>query len=130
VIYASGATKGIVGAFEVSGLTVAKPSSLWKRYNKGTGLTKLEFDDYFGGVSTGYAICIGKTWKIHDPISLKRLRELSVGFRPPQSYHYWNLNELLRISGQRFLSQESRRGSGDVLRSVADGDKRKSVRSK
>lgn len=109
VIYASGATKGMVGAFEVSGVTAAAPSSIWRKYNGGSGLTKQEFDRYFAKVSVGYAIRIGKFWKIQEPVTLHTLRKRRAGFRPPQSYHYWKLDELLQISGEALSSRVKNR---------------------
>ena len=105
VVYASGATKGMVGAFEVEGVTAAAPNSIWRKYNGGSGLTKQSFDRYFADVSVGYAIRIGKCWRIHEPVPLKTLRKRRAGFRPPQSYHYWNLDELLQISGESLSSR-------------------------
>jgi predicted transcriptional regulator len=99
VIYASGSTKGIVGAFEVAGVTEAAPRNIWRRHNGGSGLAKKEFDRYFAGADKGYAIQIGKLWKHPFPISLGTLRRRRVGFRPPQGYHYWQRADLLRVGG-------------------------------
>lgn len=112
VVYESGATKGIVGAFEVADLTVAAPNSIWRKFNGGTGLSKREFESYFNGVSVGYAIRIGKLWKLPEPVRLKTLRKRHAGFRPPQSYHYWNLDELLQVGGDTFSKQIGGRGRG------------------
>jgi predicted transcriptional regulator len=109
VVYASGATKGIVGAFEVAGVTAAAPGSIWRKFNGGSGLTKRGFDSYFAGASVGYAIRIGKRWKIQEPVPLNTLRKRRAGFRPPQSYHYWKLDELLQISGEAFSSRVNNR---------------------
>ena len=105
VVYASGATKGMVGAFEVAGVTAAAPSSIWRKHNGGSGLSKCEFDGYFAGASVGYAICIGRLWRLPEPVLLNTLRKRRAGFRPPQSYHYWNLDELLRVGGEVFSSR-------------------------
>jgi len=99
VVYASGSTMAIVGAFEVAGVTQATPKYIWRKYNGGSGLKKVEFDQYFAGKKKGYAIQIGRRWKLPCPISLKTLRLLNRGFRPPQSYHYWKLDELLNLGG-------------------------------
>ncbi len=109
VVYASGTTKGMVGAFEVVGVTAASPSSIWRKFNGGSGLTKQGFDSYFAGASVGYAIRIGKRWKIQEPVPLNTLRKRRAGFRPPQSYHYWKLDELLQISGEAFSSRVKNR---------------------
>lgn len=105
VIYASGATKGIVGAFEVAGVTVASPPQIWRKHNGGSGLGKKEFERYFAGVSIGYAIRIGKLWKHPAPVLLGTLRKRKNGFRPPQSYHYWKRDDLLRVGGKELLSR-------------------------
>jgi predicted transcriptional regulator len=109
VVYASGATKGMVGAFEVAGVTAAAPSSIWRKFKGGSGLTKQGFDNYFAGATVGYAIRIGKRWKIQEPVPLNTLRKRRAGFRPPQSYHYWKLDELLQISGEAFSSRVKNR---------------------
>jgi predicted transcriptional regulator len=105
VIYASGITKGIVGAFEVEGVTTAAPRTIWRKHNGGSGLEKAEFDRYFDGVTVGHAIRIGKVWRLPSPVPLETLRKRQRGFRPPQSYHYWKLDELLRIGGPAFASR-------------------------
>lgn len=104
VIYASGSTKGIVGAFEVEGLTAASPLAIWRKHSGGSGLSKAEFERYFEGTDLGYAIRIGKLWKLPVLIPLGTLRKRRSGFRPPQSYHYWQLDDLLRMGGDLFSS--------------------------
>ncbi len=111
VIYASGTTKGIVGAFETKGVTAATPSYIWKRHNGGGGLTKKEFDSYFSDAAVGYAIQIGKVWKVPQPVSLHTLRKRRADFRPPQSYHYWKLDELLEIGGTALSSRVKHRAN-------------------
>lgn len=116
VIYASGMTKGIVGAFEVAGVTVATPQYIWRKHNGGSGLERDEFDRYFAGVTTGYAIRIGKLWKHPIPVLLETLRKRRVGFRPPQGYHYWQRDELLRVGGDGLPSRIKRGDGGTPCR--------------
>ncbi len=111
VVYASGITKGVVGAFEVAGVTVGAPSFIWRKHAAGTGLTKPEFNSYFNEVSVGYAIRIGKIWKNQEPVPLNTLRKRRAGFRPPQGYHYWKLDELLQIGGAALSSSVNSRSS-------------------
>ena len=113
VIYASGSTKGIVGAFEVKGVTTDSPLAIWREHNVGSGLTQPEFDRYYEGTDVGYAIRIGKLWQLPIPIPLGTLRKRRSGFRPPQSYHYWQLDDLLRMGGEVFSS-----GIGRTKRAV------------
>lgn len=111
VVYASGAVKGMVGAFDVASVVTAAPISIWRRYKNGIGLTKREFDDYFTGTTVGYAIRIGRLWKFAEPVALSTLRKRHAGFRPPQSYHYWNLQDLLLIGGDAVSSRIGDRAS-------------------
>ena len=112
VVYASGSTKGIVGAFDVAGVTAAAPGSLWRRYNGGSGLSKGEFDAYFAGASIGYAIKVGRCWRLAEPVPLQTLRKRRAGFRPPQSYHYWSLTDLLLVGGDALSSRMTSRNLG------------------
>jgi predicted transcriptional regulator len=117
VIYASGSTKGIVGAFEVEGVTTASPPAIWRKHNGGSGLSKADFDRYYEGTDVGYAIRIGKLWELPIPIPLGTLRKRRSGFRPPQSYHYWQLDDLLRMGGDMFSSGIGRtKGAAEVFR--------------
>lgn len=109
VVYASGGTKGIVGAFEVADLIAAAPSSIWRKFNGGTGLSKSEFDNYFTGAKVAYAIRVGKCWQLPQPVQLETLRKRRGGFRPPQSYHYWKEEELAAIGGIWFSQQIEKR---------------------
>ena len=111
VIYASGMTKGIVGVFEVAGVTVATPKHIWRRHNGGSGLTKKQFDAYFAGVATGYAILIGRLWKHPVPVPLSTLRKRRAGFCPPQGYHYWRRDDLLRVGGDGLPRRLSKPGN-------------------
>ena len=106
----------IVGGFEVAGVTEATPERIWRKHNAGTGLEKDEFDQYFIGKTTGFAIQIGRRWKLPYPISLKTLRQMRAGFRPPQSYQYWKVDELLSLGGKELSSQLPKTRSSKFLR--------------
>lgn len=112
VIYASGTTKGIVGAFEVLGVTAATPKHIWRKHNGGSGLSREDFYRYFAKASVGYAIRIGKLWKHPVPVLLGTLRKRQAGFHPPQNYHYWQRDDLLRVGGDGLPSRITRRGRG------------------
>lgn len=105
VVYASGAIKGLFGAFEVTGVTAGSPNHIWRKHNQGSGLTRDEFDRYFAAVEVGYAIRIGKLWRLPEPVPLPTLRSRRKGFRPPQSYQYWSLEDLLIVGGGAFASR-------------------------
>ena len=93
-IYESKTTKGIVGAVQVSSVTEATPSAIWKKFKQVGGITKKEFDEYYAGTDTAYAISIKKHRKLSAPISLQMLRQRCTGFHPPQCYHYRDIDQL------------------------------------
>lgn len=98
-VYESKGTKGIVGAFQVSSVTEATPSSIWKMFKQDGGITKKEFDEYYAGARTAYAISIKKHRKLPAPITLQMLRQRCTGFHPPQCYRYRDIDELVQFGG-------------------------------
>jgi hypothetical protein len=83
----------------------AAPNSIWRKHNGGSGLDKAEFDRYFEGAEVGHAIRLGKMWRLPSPVLLGTLRKSRAGFRPPQSYHYWKLDDRVRMGGDVFASR-------------------------
>jgi predicted transcriptional regulator len=113
IVYASGHTKALIGAFQVGELVARAPGTIWKRFGSATGLTKSAFDEYFSGAPTAFGITIAHTWKLATPVLLPALRKLRHGFRPPQGYHYLALGEVLEIGGATLI------GSHGELKSIA-----------
>ncbi len=97
IVYASGDTQALLGAFQVAKVVAASPCTIWKRFRTTTGLTKKEFDTYFSGRLTAYAIEVAHAWRLPVPICLPMLRKKRQGFRPPQSYHYLDAAAVLMI---------------------------------
>lgn len=85
VIYSSGPVSKIVGYFEVDGLDVAEPETLWKRYLPIAGVEAKEFASYFGATEQGVAIRIGRVFRLESPVPLQ---SVSAGAHPPQSFCY------------------------------------------
>lgn len=98
-VYVSSPVMALEGAFEVGEVVAATPSSIWRRYNGGSGLSKREFDAYFKGKKTAYAILINRFWRLPVPVRLAKLRKERNGFHPPQSYHYICKQAFTRIAG-------------------------------
>jgi predicted transcriptional regulator len=103
VVYASGETKALLGAFQIVRVVSGKPSTIWRRFSKSAGLARREFDEYFAGAETAYAIEIAHTWRLPTPVCLPMLREKKRGFRPPQGYHYLDFGTLSDIGGDALL---------------------------
>ena len=108
IVYASGKTKALLGAFQVKQVVVSTPNAIWRKYGSKTGLTKKEFDEYYSGSKTAFAIEIAHAWQLASPVCLQTLRKKREGFRPPQSYHYLDTNTVLNFGGAALLADQSR----------------------
>ena len=95
----------LVGAFQIADVIAAAPSTIWRRFGSKTGLTKIEFDSYFTGLETGFAIEVARTWQLAAPVHLATLRRQRGGFHAPQSYRYLDLAEVLSMGGEALLGR-------------------------
>jgi predicted transcriptional regulator len=128
VVYASGETKALLGAFQIARIVSAKPNTIWRRFRESTGLTKREFDEYFAGAEKAHAIEIAHTWRLRVPVCLPMLRKRQRGFRPPQGYHYLDFGTLSDIGGEALLrgrrvAQQSGRRLSRGLRAASKPDR-------
>ena len=83
-IYASSPVKRIVGAFTIESIIEERPEELWRICKKFSGISEVEFFDYFRDKDKGYAIEIGML-ELFDPINPK---DHIPDFSPPQSFCY------------------------------------------
>ncbi len=88
LIYETSPTMALVGYGIVESVTTDRPHKLWKKIEERSGITKLEFEHYYQGADTGYAINFSNVDRLHTPISLTLLKRKIEGFHPPQSYRY------------------------------------------
>lgn len=98
-VYVSSPVMALEGAFEVGEVVAGSPNSIWRKFSGGSGLLKREFDLYYKGKKTAYAIVIKKVWRLPVPVRLARLRKEKDGFHAPQSYHYVCKQSFTRIAG-------------------------------
>jgi predicted transcriptional regulator len=105
IVYASGTQKALVGAFQIAEVTAASPAAIWQRFGSKTGLNQAEFDSYFTGVETGFAIEVAQTWKLAEPVQLSTLRRQHGGFHAPQGYRYLDMGEVLSMGGEALLGR-------------------------
>ena len=68
----------------VEKVLAASPRHIWKNYSSCTGLSRDEFNQYFAGIDTGYAVIFKCIHKLRPVISLSQMRTVSESFHPPQ----------------------------------------------
>ena len=111
IVYASGETRALLGAFQVAKVVSSSPDAIWRKYRDKTGLTKTEFANYYSGSDVAFAIEIAHTWQLAAPVCLHALRKKSKGFRPPQGYHYLDPAAVLNIGGDALQRWRSLKAS-------------------
>jgi predicted transcriptional regulator len=92
LIYESAPAKILRGWFEIQNIVCEKPSLLWPKVKKDSGLTKREFDLYYENSSFGVGIFIKD--KRTTALPLHEVRQKWSNFRPPQSFHYLKDDEV------------------------------------
>ena len=94
LVYVTSPRCALEGAFEVERVLTEKPAVLWKHVSHNAGVTRDEFNHYFEGRDTAYAIVVKKVWRL-APVTLAKMRKARI--RPPQSYHYLDKSTASRL---------------------------------
>lgn len=87
VIYASSPIKRIVAEFDIADILEGSPEQIWNRCKEHAGIDHQSFMDYFSDREVAFSIAIDQLTIYDDPINPYEQLD---GFRPPQSYMYFN----------------------------------------
>jgi predicted transcriptional regulator len=91
LLYASSPTRALVGTATVDAIDVGSVLEIWQRHRGDVGVTSSEFEDYFAGAAAAVAISLRNVAAIPGgEIPLSELRRRRRGFRPPQSFRYFD----------------------------------------
>jgi predicted transcriptional regulator len=97
LIYVSSPVKALQAISTVRNITEASPDDLWRQVSQAAGVTRSEFNDYFDGTHTGFAIHFGEVQRLSRPLALSELREVWPDFNPPQVYQYFTEREVANL---------------------------------
>lgn len=86
-IYSTSPVRAIVGSAEIAGIIKLPIKSIWVKYSKCAFIKKNDFEEYFKGLSEGFALELMNAQTFENPINLEELRE-RFNFTPPQSFIY------------------------------------------
>lgn len=86
-IYSTTPTKAMTGAATIEDVQRLSIATLWRRHKEAAAIKRADFDAYFEGVDSGYAILLSSAREFERAIPLTELRSLC-DFEPPQSYLY------------------------------------------
>jgi len=87
LIYSTSPTSALTGSAYIKEVERLAVSDLWEKHRSAACLQRSEFENYFSGLTKGYAIVLSSAKPVERPIALPELRE-RFGFEPPQSYQY------------------------------------------
>jgi len=86
-IYTTSPTRAMTGFAEIDGVERIGIEKIWRQYSKAACISKKSFDDYFSGLSEGFAINFRNPKRLERSLNLTELRE-RFDFEPPQSFLY------------------------------------------
>lgn len=86
-IYATSPVRAMVGVADIKRVLKMPVSQIWEQFEKVAYIEKNDFDKYFEGVESGFALQFENVRPLKKPLPLSELRE-RFGFEPPQSFLY------------------------------------------
>jgi predicted transcriptional regulator/DNA-binding XRE family transcriptional regulator len=87
LIYSTSPRSALTGSARIKEVQRLAVPELWERHCSAACLQKREFEDYFSGLASGYAIVLTSAQPLIRPVGLPELRQ-RFGFEAPQSYQY------------------------------------------
>ena len=117
-VYVSSPVRKLSGGFRVGKVWTGTPDEIWGTVFDKAGLDKSDFDAYYAGQSTAYALEITNVWRYANPLHLEDLRGLFENFVVPQSWRYLRPDEHECFQRMRIVERGSYslgRSSGEDL---------------
>ncbi len=87
-VYVTSPVGKLRGGFRVGEVRTGTPDEIWNLVSVGACIEKPDFDAYFAGRSTAYALEVTEVWEYSDPFGLGELRDRFENFVVPQSWRY------------------------------------------
>lgn len=87
LIYATSPTRALLGIAEIGEVHRCAPEEIWDTFAERACIARKDFDSYFEGVESGYAIELRRARRLRRALALSELRE-RFAFEPPQSFLY------------------------------------------
>jgi len=85
-IYATAPVAELKGYACLDRIVSASPASIWSEFKMEAGVSKLEYDQYFGESSTAHALVLSGVKILENPLDLAQMKQMTRGFHPPQFF--------------------------------------------
>ena len=86
-IYETAPTSAVTIIFKVGEIFEDRPTSLWSRFAKDSGLKRDYFMYYYKNKGRGLAIEIKDVIVLNKPLTIEKIRKLYPNFMPPQNFY-------------------------------------------
>lgn len=87
LIYESSPTRALTSLARIAEVLHGSTSTIWKRFGDEACIRRSDFDSYFAGTKTGFAIKLWGARPLKRALDLQELRD-RFRFEPPQSFLY------------------------------------------
>ena len=87
LIYESSPTRALIGLASIAEVLHGPTNTIWKRFADEACIGRNDFDSYFAGTKTGFAIRLRGARRLKRALELQELRS-RFQFEPPQSFQY------------------------------------------
>lgn len=99
VLYGSSPSRSVLGTATLEGIDEAVPSALWPEVRARAGVTRREFNEYFRGARSAFALRLRDVVALTTPVPLGELRSRT-GLEPPQSFRYVTLEQVESLTSR------------------------------
>jgi predicted transcriptional regulator len=96
LIYATSPTAAVIARCVVHGIDQGALADIWSRHRAQGGITRPEFDAYYQGRSTAFAIRLADVVALPAVVKLGDLRRAG-NFHPPQTWHFLDRARALNL---------------------------------
>jgi predicted transcriptional regulator len=96
IIYATVPVAAIIGTARILDIQHGTPADVWSSHRDQVGVSRQEFDEYFSGTASAYALVLTDPQRLACPLTLDNMRS-AANFHPPRSYRYLTRSALREL---------------------------------
>lgn len=86
-VYSTSPDRAMIGSISIDWVEKKPLTEIWNKFSKDACISQNEFEEYFSGLESGYALKLGNPRWFSREIGLQELRK-RFAFEPPQSFLY------------------------------------------
>lgn len=96
IVYSTLPEKAVLGSCTVKEVVTDTPVALWNTYHNELGIDKKRYFEYYKDMGIAVGIVLTSVQKFPEKIPLETIRKDFPQFTPPQTFKYFQRNELIK----------------------------------